>query len=217
MFFYEKKQMMMNIFNRKKTIFNIDPESISFKPPCLIKRKCRIVNLIDADTIDIIVKIRSNDIKCYTESPFSYITKMRVRLINFDSAEMTTYEGKIAKFIMSLYIESIPEGKIFIDTNSIDKFGRTLGNLYIIGKNNKEIPLYTMLLNPISYIDRELREVESIIGVTYDGGTKNICDSLFPKEKKNLDLPIEVKERLKKMYPVNKLYKSLLLGVPYRI
>lgn len=201
--------MFSFLFNRK-TIYNIDHSSLKISQPRFEGDKCKVIDLVDGDTINILVKVKNKNLKhCLIFGKVSYFQKLRVRVDDIDAAEKSTYEGKIAEYLMFLLIESIPQNKLFFKSNpKDDKYGRTLGSLFIKinkgssieGYSSDEYSITQFLLGEKQYPLKNGEMKKGVIAVSYGGKTKTIDDREFIKEKKTVELTDEVKEKLREMY-----------------
>lgn len=82
--------------------------------------------IIDGDTVDVLIDVG-----------FYITTKQRVRLLNIDAAEVRTKDLEEKKEGLNakdwLEKELSREGEWIINTTKDDKYGRILGELYLIG------------------------------------------------------------------------------------
>lgn len=195
----------------------VDLSNLKVESGTYLSVPCKVIKLVDADTIDVAVFCDIKQIypKSIIYGDAKICRLLRIRVSEFDSAEMSTYEGKVVKYIMELYIETANSIGLKLDSTNIDKYGRTLGDIYVVGSSGR-VSLSTMLCCELKYYDRNGKIKRGVLGNVYHGDTKSLDSSNFSKEKKTLQLDEDVKRRLREIYPNDRLLNALNSGIPYR-
>tara|TARA_B100001093_G_scaffold331828_1_gene316850 strand:+ start:298 stop:756 length:459 start_codon:yes stop_codon:yes gene_type:complete len=150
---------MGNCIN-KYSIQNLDDEK--FKKFSLngITTKCKVLSIYDGDTITIGCKI------------WGKYFKIKVRMYGYDSPEMKPpknkpgreKEIKKAKEAKQFLQDNIDKKRLIIEFLEFDKYGRALGNLYIIERRFCQKRLIS--INKLM--------IDNNHGYEYFGGTKKL-------------------------------------------
>lgn len=102
--------------------------------------QAKVLRIIDGDTVDLEVDLG-----------FDVFQRMRIRLFGINAPEMSTPEGKVARFRFG---QELPLGAT-VHLNSIkdkrDKYGRYLGILVYNGVNMNDWLVEEGLADPASY------------------------------------------------------------------
>lgn len=92
----------------------------------LYNYKCKVLRVIDGDTVEVDVDLG-----------FSTWKKVTLRLDLIDAPETRTkdLEEKVkgveaTEFLTKLLFEDNPEGIVFIESNSVDDFGRSIAQIF---------------------------------------------------------------------------------------
>ena len=92
----------------------------------LYNYKCKVLRVIDGDTVEVDVDLG-----------FSTWKKVTLRLDLIDAPETRTkdLEEKVkgieaTEFLTKLLFEDKPEGIVFIESNSVDDFGRSIAQIF---------------------------------------------------------------------------------------
>lgn len=92
----------------------------------LYNYKCKVLRVIDGDTVEVDVDLG-----------FSTWKKVTLRLDFIDAPETRTkdLEEKVkgieaTEFLTKLLFEDNPEGIVFIESNSVDDFGRSIAQIF---------------------------------------------------------------------------------------
>lgn len=123
-----------------------------------IKARCKIISIYDGDTITIGCKIWNN------------YFKLKVRMYGYDSPEMKPPKNKPdreieirkAKEAKNFLKNKVENKKLIIEFLDFDKYGRALGNLYIIE--------YRFCQKRLISINKLM--IDNNHGYPYFGGTK---------------------------------------------
>lgn len=128
--------------------------------------KAVIKRVIDGDTYDIVFYVEYNDLEILSTVKGGMYVEERIRLMDIDTAEKDTKEGKIVIEKVNKLLEE--KGKIiWVIFEGNDKYARRLAYFYFNEEdiNNKEKSLNNYLLN--------LRDDDGlVVTVEYHGGTK---------------------------------------------
>lgn len=159
--------------------------------------KGKVIKVSDGDTIRLLVYIplsimaEGRDItigrqsRAHTEKRFPIITShsasgffsiLKIRLLNIDTAEKNTPQGKLAKKLMIEKYQSL-NNIVYYVLHEPDKYGRALAELYEDAEHKISINNYL--------IDKQFDGL-GVIALRYDGGSKDAY-------MKTLELTLKVK------------------------
>lgn len=100
--------------------------------------KCKVLRVIDGDSIEVDVDLG-----------FSTWKKVTLRLSDIDAAEVRTKDLEekqigleATEFLKNKLFENNPEGFIYIQSNSVDAFGRSLARVFTENGDNVNLILF---------------------------------------------------------------------------
>jgi endonuclease YncB( thermonuclease family) len=130
----------------------------------------KVVDVYDGDTCKIVLFL-GNGLKKFT-----------VRMMGYDCPEMKTknlIEKKFGQRSKKIFSEMIENRIVKIECLEFDKYGRLLGNIFLMKDTKEEFCINTFM-------------VDNHLGFPYFGDTKKTFDDLLKEEyyyEKNVDIP----------------------------